>query len=380
MNENNIEKCNGTPSTNRGVVISYLGDVFLLFDWVQATFLTNSKKYNIYDVFFYLFGIDSDDVLLNEKSPHFGYDACYSYRDICIFVSDREDMGFHLYMTGSACRDFEELGLRYSDLFMKLLKLNVHYTRVDVSFDDFTGKYFPLKKIRKCIIDNSVVGKFRSSIQFLKTDLCSTDDVGHTIWFGSRSSDIQFVFYDKYKERVYNANCEIDSSIKYWNRFEMRYRNNYADNIIINYLFVSNFNDYLLGIINNYISFRVPGKDKIRSRWKIQTWWNNFIDTSRKVRFQNKPVEYSITRKKNWLMRSCSYSAFACMLSDIKDFSCDELLSQFMYDFLKNGSKDISDIEIQKINQYRLKNGYNTIDRVEIQDFIKTIKDVIIQK
>ena len=44
MNKNGIEKCNGTPSTNRGVVISSLGNVFLLFDWVQATFLTNSKK------------------------------------------------------------------------------------------------------------------------------------------------------------------------------------------------------------------------------------------------------------------------------------------------------------------------------------------------
>ncbi|UKI58239.1 MAG: hypothetical protein L6V81_02025 [Clostridium sp.] len=55
-------------------------------------------------------------------------------------------MGYHLYMTGSACRDFEEMGLNYRDLFVKLFKLNVHFTRVDVSIDDFTGKYFSFKE------------------------------------------------------------------------------------------------------------------------------------------------------------------------------------------------------------------------------------------
>lgn len=375
-----IDKMQIAPVTNRGVVISLKDSVFLLFDWLQATFCVNSKKYNIYDIFFYLFGIDSSDVLLNEKSPHFGYSACYSYRDICIFSSDRDDMGYHLYMTGSACRDFEELGFNYRDLFVKLFKLNVHFTRVDVSIDDFTGKYFPLKKIKNCIINNSVVTKFRSSIQFLKTDLNSVDDIGCTIWFGSRASDIQFVFYDKFKERVYNAGCTIDDSVKAWNRFEMRYRNVYADTIIVNYLYVTDFNDYILGVINNYISFRVPGVDKIRSRWKYQKWWSSFIDTVRKVKFQTRPVEYDIVKKKNWILRSCSYSMFITMLADIKDLSSDNILSSFIFDTLKNGSTDITDLQLQKLNQYRIKNNLVPITRVELIDFIKDIKDVLIQK
>lgn len=375
-----IEKMQIAPVTNRGVVISLKDNVFLLFDWLQATFCINSKKYNIYDIFFYLFGVDSCDVLLNEKSPHFGYSSCYSYHDICIFCSDRDDMGYHLYMTGSACRDFEEMGLNYRDLFVKLFKLNVHFTRVDVSIDDFTGKYFPLNKIKNCIINNSVVTKFRSSIQFLKTDLSSVDDIGHTIWFGSRASDIQFVFYDKFKERIYNAGCSIDESIKAWNRFEMRYRNVYADTIIVNYLYVTDFNDYILGVINNYISFRVPGKDKIRSRWKVQKWWLSFIDTIRKVKFQSRPVEYDIVKKKNWILRSCSYSMFITMLSDVKDLSSDSILSAFIFDTLKNGSTDITDLQLQKLNQYRVKNNLVPINRVELNDFIKDIKDVLIQK
>lgn len=378
--KNDNKNCHWTPPTNRGVVMTYRNDVFLLFDWLQGTFFLNKKNKSIYDIFFELFGVDINDVLINEKSAHFGYDTCYSYRNICIFCGSREDMGYHLYMTGSACRDFEELGLQYDMLFRQLSLYNIHYTRIDISFDDFTGKYFPLKKIRSCVLKNCVIGKFRSSIQFLKTDLKSTDDVGHTIWFGSRSSDIQFVFYDKLKERIYNANCEIDLNISSWNRFEMRFKNNYADSIVLNFLYNGQFINYLYSLINNYISFRVPGKDSVRSRWKLCSWWSEFLQTTNKVKFQSRPVEYDIVKKRSWLMHSCSYSAFITMLSDIKDLSTDEVLSRFLFDFLKNGSSNINDLSLQKLNQYRIKNNLVPINRVELDDFIKTIKDVIIQK
>ena len=133
-------------------------------------------------------------------------------------------------------------------------------------------------------------------------------------------------------------------------------------------------------LINNYISFRVRGTDSVRSRWKLCSWWSSFLDTDRKVKFQSRPVEYDIIKKRNWLMHSCSFSAFITMLSDIKDFSADHMLSSFLYDFLKKGSSSISDLDLQKLNQYRIKNNLVPVSRVELDDFIKTIKDVIISK
>ncbi len=382
MNEKKQNFSYIAPATNRGVVIPSKSELFLLFDWVQATFFPPQEKFNIYDIFFYLFGVDTSDVLLNEKSSHFGYSSCYSYRDICIMVSDREDMGYHLYMTGSACREFEELGLNYKELFKKLYKLNVHFTRVDVSIDDFTGKYFPFDKIKKCVLDRCVVSKFRTSIECVKTNLTDVDNIGYTIWFVTRASDIQFVFYDKLKERIYNANCEIiQDNLTCWNRFEMRYRNNYADTIILNYIALENFEEYIFGLINNYISFRIKNNnDSHRNRWKLQSWWNNFVGSYQKIQFQNVPVEYSIVRKKSWLYNSCSYSAFQVLLSDIKDISVDNCLSSFLYEFLKKGSEDVTDFDLQKINEYRIQNKLLPLNRVEIKDFAKHIKDVIIQK
>ena len=383
MDEKNQKISYTAPLTNRGVVCTSKSGLFLLFDWVQATFFPDTKKYSIYDIFFYLFGVEKSDVLLNEKCPHFGYTSCYSYRDICIMLSDiRSDLGYHLYMTGSACREFEELGLDYKHLFNKLYKLNVHFTRVDVSIDDFTGKYFPFDKIKKCVLDCTVISNFRTSIEFVKTNLTDSDNIGYTIWFGTRASDVQFVFYDKLKERIYNANCEIiQDNLKHWNRFEMRYRNDYADTIILNYVNLNDFQSYMFGLINNYISFRIKNEsDSNKRRWKLQSWWNRFVGSYDKIQFQRVPVEYSIVRKKGWFLSTCSSSTFEVLISDLEDVSIDSCLSSFLYEFLKKGSDDVTDLDLQLINQFRIKKNLQPLNRVEVIDFIKNIKDVIIQK
>lgn len=382
FNENLYNSSDLPPVTNRVVLCTTESGVSLLFDWVQATFHVDLKNTDVYSIFYKLFGITRYDVLLNAKSPLFGYDRCYSYNNIQLFTSNREDMGIHLYLTGSGCRDFESLGLSYKDLFTKLLTLNCKFTRIDVSYDDFTGKYFNLNKINNCIKNNEVVCKFRSSIQFTKNDLNSTDNIGHTIWFGSRASDIQYVFYDKLKERKCN-NVEVIDDVKYWNRFEMRYRNDYAYEIAVNFTFLStsDFVNYLKSVINNYISFRCTNiHDSNRRRWKYKKWWSDFIDVTDRVFLQNKPIEYSITRKSNWLFNSCSYSNFAVLIATIQDLTSDSLLSHYLFKFFQKGSEKLSDYELQQINQYRIKNNLVPLTYAEVVDFVKSIKEVVLKK
>ena len=139
------------PPTNRGVVMPNKSGLSLLFDWVQATIFPLEEKYDIYSIFYQLFGVVRTNVLFNARSPHVGYDYCYSYRNLMIFDGNRKDMGIRVYLTGSGCPDLEDLGISYEELFNKIIKMNGHFTRIDLSFDDFTGKYFPLNKINKCI-------------------------------------------------------------------------------------------------------------------------------------------------------------------------------------------------------------------------------------
>lgn len=379
------------PPTNRGVVSAYksseLSEIMLV-DWLQVSVYSNDSKIKSNDVKFvaqlfkYLFNIEFSEVLINERSPHFGYTDCYSYRNILIFQhSINEDMGTHIYLTGTGCRDLESLNISYLDFFEKCSHLNAHYSRIDISFDLFHNKFFTLNKIYNCINNLEVVTKFRNSIQFIKDNLITKDNIGHTIWFGSRTSDIQFVFYDKLKERIYNANCEIDNNIKYWYRLEIRFRNEKAMNVVYNYLFNSDFNLYIKSVINNYISFRVYNKNqKQRCRWQNKTWWNNFLNTTNKIRFQYRPIEYDITKKKDWLDRVASRSTLAVILSDIEDISLDNITLDYIVHTLKIGLNKIEQIDIEKINQYRILNKLSPLTLDDINSYITDIKDIIIQR
>lgn len=434
-NEMGIEKMSLDPPTNRGPLPTLksgsnpVGNgLYLLFDWIQVTvhpFLSdfnaeeikdlgpdqylnsiknkyfyddnNIRIHSVYDLFWYLFRIDRSKVLFNQEKALFGYEFCYSFQNIKIFESaSRPDMGLHIYLTGSACREFEALGLDYDDLFYKLKDFNPNYTRVDVSFDDYTGKYWTLSKVALCIYKHEVVTKFRTCLQITKDDLISLDHIGHTIQFGSRSSDVQFTFYDKLKERLCN-NIEVDENIKHWNRFEIRFRCDKANAVIDNYMYYSDkykvinssgvvitcssFNDFIKSVINNYISFRVvSSSDSNRWRWHFQKWWSDFLDNCGRIQFQKKPVEYTITKKRSWLDRSVSYSNFQVLIADIPDFSVDDIMSKYLFDLFKEGFKKLDEKDLQFINQFRLGKGYNPVSLNEVDDFVDSIKEVLLKR
>lgn len=377
-----------------------------LFDWVQATILPfqdfiDIDDYNIlwinrnikkkipvqsldfiYFIFKYLFNIEWTEILVNHSNALFGYNMCYQYQDIKIFSSPaREDMGVHIYLTGSACRQYEDLGLSFVQLFTKLSQFNTQYTRIDYSFDMFHDEYFTLDRVQSCVSNSEVVSRFRSSVQFTKDNLISLDNVGHTVWFGSRTSDIQFVFYDKLKERKFNAVVEVSENIKHWYRLECRFRGGNADSVIVNYLYCSDFNNYIKGVINNYLSFRKKNtNDSRRSRWPIRSWWSKFIDSIDKIKLQSYNVESTITLKKNWLERVTSHSQLLVMLSDIEDITVDEQSCKFLYNYIKGNISKIDDYDIQIINNYRLKNKLTLLTKKDIFSYIEDIKDIYIAK
>ena len=281
-------------------------------------------------------------------------------------------------------------------MFYKLKDFNPHYTRIDVSFDDYTGDYWTLSRVARCIKNVEVVTKFRSSLTISKDDLISLENIGHTIQFGSRSSDIQFTFYDKLKERRSN-NVFVDSSVQFWNRFEIRFRNDKACAVIDNFMYFadkynginsinvviscSSFNDYIKSIINNYISFRVSSKtDSNRWRWPMQSWWSKFLDHCDRIQFQRRPVEYSITKKRAWLDRSVSFSNFLVLLADVEDLKCDEVLSKYLYELFKDGSDKFTLKDLQFVNQYRLSKHLVPLQFDEVKDYVDSVKEILLKR
>lgn len=373
------------PVTNRGVVNTtgtkkrgkkISNQQYLLFDWIQAT--THVDGISAYDIFNKVFKISTATVVASAGGL-FGYDTTYSYRNIKVMTcSYREDMGFHVYCTGSACRDIEDLQLDYHDLFKSMLELGFNFTRVDISVDDFSGSY-SLYDIADSIHNGLVVSKFRSSTEFIKTKLDDNTNSGYTIWFGSRASDFQIVFYDKLKERE-TQGIIIDDNIESWNRLECRFRNKRANEIIDYYVYqLNSFKSIYKGIIRNYINFvYYNAEDSNKARWKTQKWWNIFIENVEKVQFQSINVESSITRSKNYLIDSMSHTQLKVFLGEL-DLTIPEPDIDFFHTMVKHGYKLLTDNEIQLINYHRLSRGLDPLDRRSIESLIRDIKEICIK-
>lgn len=382
----------GTPTTNRGVQNTTGPNVrgffktenqYILIDWIQCTIMNYTDT--VFSLFRYLFNI-APQLIIKEPCHLFGYDTSYSFKNIKILIAEYREregmnsMGIHLYVTGTGCRDIEDLNISYFDLFDKLRKLGASFTRLDVSIDSYDDRFYTMNRIQTCIKNGEVRTRFKNSIEFVKTKLDNGENNGLTIWFGSRASNVQIVFYDKLKERQ-SQNYIISNDIDYWTRLECRFRNEHATEVIQNFLKQSNFNDYLKGIITYNLDFVIFNpSDKNKSRWQQYSWWSDFIGSINRIKFQTVNVEKSITKSRRWINESVSRTNFKVFLSEIKDISVDSISSDFIFDVLTNGAKRLEDSDLQMINDYRVKHNLKPIERAEIEDLIRDIKDVIIER
>ena len=389
-----IEKSFDTPTTtNRGVVNTKNGHfspeisqsrsilvkdkIKMCVDWCQCTIFSYEKT--IYDLFYELFNVDSNHVIFELKGLY-GYDKCYSYKDIKIYTSSRrEDMGIHILLSGTGCRQVEDLKIGFIDLFKKIRQYNAHYTRLDIAIDNFTNKYFSMYRVKKSIKDNCVVSRFRNTIEFIKTQIKDSSNKGYTIWFGSRASDIQIVFYDKLKERE-SQNQIVSDNIKYWCRLEIRFRNDYASQVVLN-LLDKDFNEYIKSILKNYIKFvELDEDEKNRSRLPLIYWWSDFLDNVNGVRLYNNNYVASISKKQSWLENSTARTNAMVLLSNIEDLSLDMISCDYLVKYFTKGFIEIEQKDIDYINEYRIKNGFNPIEIEDFKYMIGDIKDFLLER
>ena len=389
-----IEKSFDTPITNRGVVNTKIGKnlpdlclfeqntienkIRMCVDWCQFT-IFGYEIVQIFDIFKALFNVTASQLIYEDVSLY-GYDSCYSYKDIHLYYSKkREDMGFHFLLGGTACRQVEDLGFDFKTLFENITRFNAHFTRLDIAIDNFSTDYFTINKVKKCIKLNSVVSRFKNTVEFIKTNIESGNNEGYTIWFGSRASKIQIVFYDKLKERE-SQNYIVDNNIKIWTRLEVRFRDEYASQVVDN-LITQDLNLYIKSILKNYIRFiDYSVVDKNRSRIPNIKWWNDFIEDVSCTRLYNNNYVSSITRKKDWLDNSTARVNSMVLLSSIPDLSIDDISCKFLVEYFNKGFTKISDHDVQFINEFRLKNGLNPIKIEDFKYLIGNIKDVLLER
>lgn len=381
-----------TPQQNQGILeTNFLKEKQrICVDWCQFTII-DKFGYSAYDYFYNLFGIRKEDILLECKGL-FCYSYTYSYKNIKIFASDNPEYGYHVYLTGQACRDFEDITYRQStgvltfnkhtswlSLFEKAKRYDANFTRLDIAIDDFSGEYFTLDDLMQCIENKEVKTRFRDVTDFKKIIIDDCKINGRTLWFGSRASLIQIVFYDKLLERQ-SQNYIVDNDIKFWLRCEMRFRTDRANEIVDKYINeTDDFSTVIKGVLDYYVSFlEYDASDKNRWRWKRKDFWNRYLDNVEKSRLTSIPIETSIVRKKAWIDNTVSRSEFAVLLSSLDNLSLDDKTSSYFYELLKSGYSKLEEKDLDMINEYRVQNNMSVITMQEIEDFIKDIKSVIL--
>lgn len=377
MNKNSIK----APATNRGAVNT------LIVDWCQFTIfykdlkiLEDSKFISIKDfainLFIKLFKINPTELYFENGGIN-GYEYSISHKNIyCYYSIGRPEMGINFKLSGQACRDFENLGIEWIDFFRTLNTYVVGYNRIDIAIDDYTDKYFNIRKLQKYIKKGYVTSKFKSSLELTKRNILDGSILGDTLQFGSKASRVQITFYNKMLERQ-SQNYIIDNSITSWTRTELRFRQERAKEIVDLIINDNNFSSTIKGILKNYICFLEPTDDSNKSRWPIAKWWNDFTDNIDKIQLSRINIENTISKKKDWLFHSISKSQLMVLLSELDNIETDDYTSDYLLRMLKFPTNKLNDKDIQFINDERYKHHKEPITREQILDYLEDIKQIV---
>ena len=357
-----------TPVTDRGVEKPQtpqnkaLRDIEVVIDWFQCTI----QRADVDKVLQVLFNITTE-ACEHVDSGLYGYNNTYVYAEkIKVLYHDkRPEMGVHVQLSGSACRLLEDL-MSWSLFFERILSFDVFkVTRIDIAIDTFK-RYFDIAQLRKKITDGELVSKFKKSTFIEQLNISDGNSESASLQFGSMSSDIYIVFYDKLRERI-NAGFEVNTDVDFWVRTEIRFKGKLAMEFM-RLLVVNDFviGDYVQKILYNYIDFKDWGTDSHKSRWKTCDWWLDFLGVVSKLSIAPKSQDTTIVRKRNYAEHNLSKLLAMVRITD----------TEFFNDLFRAGFKKISKSDLDIINSHFIATGHDIITMEQMQDIYNDINTV----
>lgn len=381
---------------NDKILVNNLGQ-FVLIDWLEFTIhydfdvvicnydmdknrsyiTTTTIENRVYQLFNDLFGISKADVNFEYRGRN-GYSTLYYYKNIQFWCSTDVLMGIHIEISGQGCRDIEQLKNEWIHLLSKIVNYKYKITRIDLSLDDFTNHYYTLKKIKRYLRNNQVITKLRT---FYDIDTGIVEDyklLGSTVQLGSKAGLIHITFYDKLQERYAN-NYDVNKEIKYWTRTELRFRNEKAIDVVDYIIKGKPINEIIKGVLCDYVRFLEKSKtDNNKGRWKTSKWWLEFIDNIEKLQLAPVKVYNSIHKKKVWLNETVSKTQLMVLISTLDNIKIDNLSTNFILDMLKGSINKLKEKDLLLINDYRLENDLIPLTIEDIENYIRSIKDVLL--
>lgn len=355
-----------------------------LIDWLQFTLPRPSELSSelLDDQLFYVFnllGIPQTEFKMCKTGGN-GYKKRTRFQNISVFWDGSPEMGVHVVLTGQGCRAYErwivekkpyplevdkngeyDASSVWRGLLGRILKYSDKFSRIDGAIDDFKT-YFKLLEIDRKIDEGVCTSLFSESRTIKSRDISTGELKGLTIYLGSVKSDVQIVCYDKYLERK-AKDKEFDENISNWNRFECRFKNDHAYQVVKKIMEGNqSLGKYLHSVIHRYFNILQPVKgDTNRSRWGYWKHWARFLGAVEKAEFElvkpEKTLEDSIEAARKQLPR---------WLARIDEADANIIPELVGLGKTKFTDKDVSDIEVYTANE--IAKAYEEAEKFEDED------------
>lgn len=290
-------------------------------------------------------GYRESDFLLLPRGAN-GYKKMYRLEGfpVTVLTDGSENMGVHVVVGSSAIADllehfknsitfnipFAQDVLSLSDFdntvmleFLAQVRNIGWFTRFDLAVDDFGARFFTVEDVRDFLDRQDVVSKFRTWRDVCESSFAG-EKTGHTLYFGSRQSEIMLRVYDKRLEQLRKAVSPADAGPEdaspengsgAWVRWELELKNARADAAVELLLARKQIGEIFMGILDNYVRLILPD-DSNRSRCSSHPLWKAFTGAVGKLRLFVREAQKTIEDKKRWLVRQCLPTLAGVIIAD----------------------------------------------------------------
>lgn len=341
--------------------------LYACIDWLEFTISeldsSNSQRQNI-KYYLHLFGLQKD--MFDEQGKGgLGYRRSMRHlsENIFIYFDGAFDMGIHFRISGTSVayllnRYLESMAvdtpfgkgyeIRDKDIrgafrnaihkslnlptnnydydvdkvcimfLQKILEVG-HFTRIDLALDDVGAVYFTVNDVFKLVDNCQVSCKFK---KWQNVKSCSFKDgcIGHTVYFGSRESDVYLRVYEKaYEQNIKEIN---------WTRWELEIKHDKADLFVKELINNQYIGSVTIGLLSNYIRFIKKDSER-NARCSTLPLWKKFIGDVEKLRLKLPEKVRTIEDKQRWIDKQCMPTLAGLIVSNGGDIS-------FLRDNLEN--------------------------------------------
>lgn len=317
-------------------------------DWIAFTSVEVKDEKEIFE----FLGYQPEDFLVLPKGAN-GYMKVYRLKSypVTVMSEGSSDMGVHVVITGSAIRDvmehygatlkvdtpfrtkafsFSELGSNVMAEFLHDISRMGWLTRLDLAIDDKGCNYFSVEDLREHLDAQDIVSKFRT-FRDVDESMLTGDKTGHTIYLGSRQSELMLRVYDKRLEQNRKIEQEQDKLQEPWVRWEFELKNeraNIAADMLVKQMPLG---EVVTGILNNYVRIIIHD-DSNRTRCSSHPLWQKFVDTVNQLKLFVPALKKTIKEKRRWLIRSVMPTLAGVIIADGGSF---DIITEHFYDAAK---------------------------------------------